>query len=121
MSAIRIDEEISHVYLVLLQIESGCVFVITDHKYDLAIVIDCADVAAEFSAMTAVAWGCELDLANGPHILGDGVSGYPEGYMQIVPIDDGCSDNLKMYDRELRQRLRFRSPLIPNTRKSVIC
>ena len=35
-------------YLVLLQIESGCGFIVLDRKYGLAIFIDRTDVIAEF-------------------------------------------------------------------------
>ena len=53
-------------YLVLLQIESGCGFIVLDRKYGLAIFSDRADVVAEFPSMTTVAWCGELDLSDDP-------------------------------------------------------
>ena len=58
-------------YLVLLQIESGCGFIVLDRKYGLAIFSDRADVVAEFSSMTTVARCSELDLADDPDTVPD--------------------------------------------------
>ena len=88
MSAGRIDEEISHVYLVLLQIESGCGFIVLDRKCDLAIVIDCADVIAKFPSMTTVAWCGELDLADDPDSVPDFFAIDQEGYLQVGAVED---------------------------------
>ena len=88
MSANCIDEEVSHVYLVLLQIESGCGFIVLDRKYGLAIVIDYADMVAEFSSMTTVAWCGELDLADDPDTVTDCIAIDKEGYLQVGAVED---------------------------------
>ena len=90
MSAGRIDEEISHMYLVLLQIESGCGFIVLDRKYGLAIFIDRTDVVAEFPSMTTVAWCGELNLADNPESISDLVAIDPEGYLQVGSVEDCC-------------------------------
>ena len=90
MSANCIDEEVSHVYLVLLQIESGCGFIVLDRKYGLAIFSDRTDVVAEFSSMTTVAWCGELDLADDPESISDLVAIDPEGYLQVGAVEDCC-------------------------------
>ena len=90
MSANCIDEEVSHVYLVLLQIESGCGFIVLDSKCGLAIVIDRTDVVAEFSSMTTVAWCGELDLADDPDSVPDFIAIDQEGYLQVGAVEDCC-------------------------------
>ena len=90
MSANCIDEEVSHVYLILLQIESGCGFIVLDRKYGLAFIVDCADVIAKFSSMTTVAWCGELDLADDPESAADSVAIDPEGYLQVGSVEDCC-------------------------------
>ena len=77
-------------YLVLLQIESGCGFIVLDRKYGLAIFIDRTDVVAEFSSMTTVAWCGELDLADDPESISDLVAIDPEGYLQVGAVEDCC-------------------------------
>ena len=77
-------------YLILLQIESGCGFIVLDRKCDLAIFSDCADVIAEFSAMATVAWCGELDLADDPESVADLVAIDPEGYLQVGFVEN-CS------------------------------
>ena len=76
--AFRIDEEVPQVHLVLVEVQSGGVFVVPDREYDLSIVIDGADMVAEFPAMATVAWGCELDLADDPEPVADCVTIDPE-------------------------------------------
>ena len=90
MSANCIDEEVSHVYLVLLQIESGCGFIVLDRKYGLAIFIDRTDVVAEFSSMTTVAWCSELDLADDSNPVTDCIAIDQEGYLQVCAVEDCC-------------------------------
>ena len=102
MSANCIDEEVSHVYLVLLQIESGCGFIVLDRKYDLAIVIDDADVIAEFSPMTTVARYGELDLADDPGPVAECVAIDPEGYLQVGSVEDCCRCQFQAHDRKIR-------------------
>ena len=77
-------------YLVLLQIESGCGFIVLDRKYGLAIFIDRTDVVAEFSSMTTVAWCGKLDLADNPESISDLVAIDPEGYLQVGAVEDCC-------------------------------
>ena len=75
-------------YLVLLQIESGCDFIVLDRKYDLAIFSDCADMVAEFPSMTTVAWCGELDLADDPDSIPDCIVIDQEGYLQVGAVED---------------------------------
>ena len=77
-------------YLVLLQIESGCGFIVLDRKYCLAIFIDRTDVVAEFPSMTTVAWCGELNLADNPESISDLVAIDPEGYLQVGSVEDCC-------------------------------
>ena len=88
MSANCIDEEVSHVYLVLLQIESGCGFIVLDRKCDLVFIVDCADMVAEFPSMTTVAWCGELDLADDPDSVPDFIAIDQEGYLQVCGVED---------------------------------
>ena len=101
MSANCIDEEVSHVYLVLLQIESGCGFIVLDRKYGLAIFIDRTDVVAEFSSMTTVAWCGELDLADNTESISDLVAIDPEGYLQVGAVEDCRRYQFKAHDRKV--------------------
>ena len=102
MSANCIDEKVSHVYLVLLQIESGCGFIVLDRECDLAIVIDGADMAAEFPSMTTVAWCGELDLADDPDSVPDFIAIDQEGYLQVVAVEDCRRYQFKAHDRKVR-------------------
>ena len=90
MSANCIDEEVSHVYLVLLQIESGCDFIVLDRKCDLVFIVDYADMVAEFPSMTTVAWCGELDLADDPDTVTDCIAIDKEGYLQVGAVEDCC-------------------------------
>ena len=75
-------------YLVLLQIESGCGFIVLDRKCGLAIVIDRSDVVAEFPSMTTVAWCGELDLADDTDSVPDFIAIDQEGYLQVCGVED---------------------------------
>ena len=77
-------------YLVLLQIESGCGFIVLDRKCDLVFIVDCADVIAEFSSMTTVAWCGELDLADDPDTVTDCIAIDKEAYLQVGAVEDCC-------------------------------
>ena len=77
-------------YLVLLQIESGCGFIVLDRKCDLVFIGDCADMVAEFPSMITVAWCGKLDLADDPESVADLVAINPEGYLQIGSVEDRC-------------------------------
>ena len=77
-------------YLVLLQIESGCGFIVLDSKSGLAIFSDCADVIAKFPSMVTVAWCCELNLADDPEPVANLVAINPEGYLQVGAVEDYC-------------------------------
>ena len=101
MSANCIDEEVSHVYLVLLQIESGCGFIVLDRKYGLAIFSDRADVVAEFSSMTTVAWCGELDLADDPVSVPDFIAIDQEGYLQGGAVEDCRRYQFQAHDRKI--------------------
>ena len=77
-------------YLILLQIEPGGVFVVLDREYDLSIVIDGADMVAEFPAMATIAWCGELDLADDPDSVSDFIAIDQEGYLQVGAVEDCC-------------------------------
>ena len=89
-------------YLVLLQIESRCGFIVLDRKYGLAIFIDRTDVVAEFSSMTTVAWCGELDLADNPESISDLVAIDPEGYLQVGAVEDCRRYHFKAHDMKVR-------------------
>ena len=76
--AFRIDEEVPQVHLVLVEVQHGDVFIVLDSEYDLILVIDSADMVAEFSAMATVAWCGELNLADDPEPVADRVAIAPE-------------------------------------------
>ena len=101
MSANRIDEEVSHVYLVLLQIESGCDFIVLDRKCDLVFIVDCADMVAEFPSMTTVAWCGKLDLADDPDTVTDCIAIDKEGYLQVGAVEDCCRYQFQAHDRKI--------------------
>ena len=77
-------------YLVLLQIESGCGFIVLDRKCGLAIFTDRADVVAKFPSMTTVAWRGEMDLVDEPEPVTERISIDLEGYLQIGSVEDCC-------------------------------
>ena len=77
-------------YLVLLQIESGCGFIVLDRKCDLVFIVDCADMVAEFPSMTTVAWCGKLDLADDPDTVTDCIAIDKEGYLQVGAVEDYC-------------------------------
>ena len=89
-------------YLVLLQIESGCGFIVLDRKYGLAIFSDRADVVAEFPSMTTVAWCGKLDFADNPESISDLVAIDPEGYLQVGSVEDCCRCQFQAHDRKVR-------------------
>ena len=88
--AFRIDEEVPQVHLVLVEVQPGGVFVVPDCEYDLSIVIDGADMVAEFPAMATVAWCGELDLADDPDTVTDCIAIDKEGYLQVGSVEDCC-------------------------------
>ena len=89
-------------YLVLLQIESGCGFIVLDRKYGLAIFSDLADVVAELSSMTTVAWCGELVLADDPDSVPDCIAIDKEGYLQVGAVEDCRRYQFKAHDRKVR-------------------
>ena len=121
MSAIRIDEEVSHVYLVLPKVETGDGFIFMHDECRMAIVTDGADVVPELASMGAVAWGGDLEFTDDPYVLGDCVSGNPEGYLQIGFIGDCSRDEGEVYNREVRNGLRFRNAFVAYTGEAVVC
>ena len=106
MSAIRIDEEVSHVYLVLPKVETGDGFIFMHDECHVTIIAYGTDVVSELASMGAVAWGGELEFTDDPHVQGDCVSGDPEGYLQVGFIGDRSRDESEVYDREVRNGLR---------------
>ena len=73
-------------YLVLLQIESGCDFIVLDRKCDLVFIVDYADMVAEFPSMTTVAWCGKLDLADDSDSVPDCIAIDQEGYLQVGAV-----------------------------------
>ena len=88
-------------YLVLLQIESGCGFIVLDRKCDLVFIVDCADMVAEFPSMTTVAWCGELDLADDPDSVPDFIAIDQEGYLQVGAVEDCCRYQFQAHDRKI--------------------
>ena len=88
-------------YLVLLQIEFGCGFIVLDRKYGLAFIVDCADMVAKFPSMTTVAWCGKLDLADNPESISDLVAIDPEGYLQVGAVEDCCRYQFQAHDRKI--------------------
>ena len=120
VSAIRIDEEVSHVYLVLPKVETGDGFIFMHDDCHVTIIAYGTDIVPELASMRTVARGCELEFADDPHAQGDCVSGDPEGYLQVSFIDDCSRDEREVYDREVRNELRFRDAFVAYACKSVI-
>ena len=120
MPAQGVDEEVSHVYLVLLQLDSGDRLEVGYRKCYMIIIVYSTDVVPELASMGAVAWGGELEFADDPYVLGDCVSGDSEGYLQVGFIGDCSRDERKVYDREVRNGLRFRDAFVAYACKAVI-
>ena len=108
-------------HLVLVEGQPGGVFIVLDREYDLSIVIDGADMVAEFSAMATVARRSELDLADDPEPVADCVAIDPEGHLQVGSVEDCCRCKFQAHDREVRQRPRFRNTFLTDTGESVVC
>ncbi len=108
-------------YLVLVEVQHGDVFIVLDSEYDLSIVIDGADMVAEFPAMATIAWCGELDLADDPEPVADRVAIEQEGYLQIGSVEDCCRCQFQAHDREVRQWPRFRNTFLTDTGESVVC
>ena len=108
-------------HLVLVEVQPGGVFIVLDCEYDLSIVIDGADMVAEFSAMATVAWGCELDLADDPEPVADCVAIDPEGHLQVGSVEDCYRCQFQAHDREVRQRPRSRNTFFTDAGESVVC
>ena len=119
--AFRIDEEVPQVHLVLVEVQPGDVFVVPDREYDLIIVIDSADMVAEFPAMASVARCSELDLADDPEPVADRVAIDPEGYLQVGSVEDCCRSRFQAHDGEVWQRPRFRNTFFTDAGESVVC
>ena len=56
VSAIRIDEEVFKVYLVLVEVQSGDCTVVMDDEADVVVVCTGTDVVPESSSMTFEYW-----------------------------------------------------------------
>ena len=120
MTAQGIDEEVPHVYLILSKVEAGDGFIFMHDECHMAIIAYGADVVPELASMGAVVRGGELEFADDPYVLGDGVSGDPEGYLQVGFIGDCSRDARKVYDREVRNGLRFRDAFVAYAGEAVI-
>ena len=121
MPALGVDDEVPHVYLVLPKVETGDGFIFMHDECHMAIIVYGADVVPELASMGAVVRGCELEFADDPYVLGDGVSGDPEGYLQVCFIGDCSRDEGEVYNREVRNRLRFRDAFVANAGEAVVC
>ena len=108
-------------HLVLVEVQPGGVFVVPDREYDLSIVIDGADMVAEFPAMATIAWCGELDLTDDPELVADCVAIDPEGYLQVGSVEDCCRCQFQAHDREVRQGSRFRNTFLTDAGESVVC
>lgn len=121
MPALGVDEEVPHVCLVLPKVETGDGFIFMHDECHMAIIVYSADVVPELSSMGTVAWGGELEFADDPYVLGDCVSGDLEGYLQVGFIGDCSRDECEVYNREVRNGLRFRDAFVAYACKAVIC
>ena len=119
--ALGVDEEVPHVYLILSKVEAGDGFIFMHDECYVTIIAYGADVVPELASMGAVVRGCELEFTDDPYVLGDGVSGDPEGYLQVGSVEDCCRCQFQAHDREVRQRLRFRNTFLTDTGESVVC
>ena len=108
-------------HLVLVEGQPGGVFVVLDREYDLSIVIDGADMVAEFPLMATIAWCSELDLADDLEPVADRVAIDSEGYLQVGSVEDCCRCKFQAHDREVWQRPRFRNTFLTDAGESVVC
>ena len=112
MPALRVDEQISCVYLVLLQVESGNVSVVGDDKTDMIIVSPGTDIIPEFPFVAAQSWGGELDLGDNNERIRDIASSDTEGKLQIEIVEECCGCQIQAHNGESWQWLRLRNSLI---------
>ena len=112
MPALRVDEQISCVYLVLLQVESGNVSVVGDDKTDMIIVSPGTDIIPEFPSVSAHSWGGELDLGDNNERIRDIASSDTEGKLQIEIVEECCGCQIQAHNGESWQWLRLRNSLI---------
>ena len=108
-------------YLVLPKVKAGDVFIFMHDECHMTIIAYGADVVPELASMGAVAWGGELEFTDDPHVHGDGVSGDPEGNLQVGFIGDCSRDESEVYDREVRNGLRFRDAFVAYACEAVVC
>lgn len=108
-------------YLVLPKVETGDGFIFMHDECHMVIIVYGADVVPELASMGAVVWGGELEFADDSHVLGDGVSGDAEGYLQVGFIGDFSRDESEVYNREVRNGLRFRDAFVAYAGKAVVC
>ena len=80
-----------------------------------------ANVVPELASVGTIAWCGELEFADDPHVHGDCVSGDPEGYLQVGFIGDCSREEGEVYDREVRNGLRFRDPFVAYAGEAVVC
>ena len=121
MATVCIDEEILHVYLVLLEIETAYGTEVVNDKRYKALIRQDTDIVPELPSMGTVAWCGELDLADDPEPVADCVAIDPEGYLQVGSIEDCCRCQFQAHDREVRQWPRFRDAFLTDTGESVVC
>ena len=121
MATVCIDEEILHVYLVLLEIETAYGTEVVNDKRYKALIRQDTDIVPELPSMGTVAWCGELDLADDPEPVADCVAIDPEGYLQVGSVEDCCRCKFQAHDREVRQRPRFRNTFLTDAGESVVC
>ena len=107
-------------YLVLLKINSGKSLEVWHRKCYIASASYGTDIVPELASMTSVDWCGELEFTDDSHILENGVTCGPEGYLQIAIVDDGCGCNLKMYDRKVWNGFGFGDMFVADARQAVI-
>ena len=120
MPALGVDDEVPHVYLVLPKVVTGDGFIFMHDECHMAIIAYGTDIVPELASMGAVAWCGELEFADDPDGLGDSVAGDPEGYLQVCFIGDCSREEGEVYDREVRNGLRFRDAFVAYTGEAVI-
>ncbi|MBO5815602.1 MAG: hypothetical protein J6R30_05755 [Bacteroidales bacterium] len=115
-----VDDEVPHVYLVLPKVKAGDGFIFMHDDCHMAIIAYGADVVPELASMWTVSWGSELEFTDDSHAQGDCVSGDPEGYLQVGFVGDCSRDKGEVYNRKVRNGLRFRDAFVAYTGEAVI-
>ena len=87
--------------LVLFQVESGDGLEVRDGEDYMASLDYGTDVVPEFPSVVLEAGCGQLQFADDPEVLAYAVACDPEGYLQVLLVDDSSGCDLKMNDREV--------------------